>query len=209
MEEIKIMTKQEEVEKERIRVWREKEAKNSSVTWEKKIEGKKITIDTKPNGANITQQEHSEIHRATLCAITGSANQDYGRVAFSQTTAAHFTNEVYDHATVANALSGVLLSMNPKDEIEGMICSRLPVLNNQAMHFLSKATTSGISENRVDLYINRATKLIRVFNESLDALSKYRRNGEQKVTVQHINVNGGQAVVGNVTTGGRGEHDKK
>ena len=43
----------------------------------------------------------------------------------------------------------------------------------------------------------------------MEALKRYRTTGEQKVTVQHVTVNdGGQAVVGTVTTGGRGGEEK-
>ena len=39
----------------------------------------------------------------------------------------------------------------------------------------------------------------------MEALKKYRTGGEQKVTVEHVTVNsGGQAIVGNIPTGGRG-----
>ena len=45
----------------------------------------------------------------------------------------------------------------------------------------------------------------------MDTPKRYRTGGEQKVTVQHqhVTVNeGGQAVVGNVTHGGRGQEKK-
>ena len=39
----------------------------------------------------------------------------------------------------------------------------------------------------------------------MDALNKKRRGGQQKVTVEHVNVqNGGQAIVGNVNNESRG-----
>ena len=39
----------------------------------------------------------------------------------------------------------------------------------------------------------------------MEALKKYRTGGEQKVTVEHVSVNaGGQAIIGNVETGGEG-----
>jgi len=42
-------------------------------------------------------------------------------------------------------------------------------------------------------------KLTRSFTSQMEALREYRNGGEQKVTVQHVNVNeGGQAVVGNI-----------
>ena len=43
----------------------------------------------------------------------------------------------------------------------------------------------------------------------MDALKKYRTGGQQKVVVEHVNVNkGGQAIVGNVTKGGEGDEEK-
>lgn len=43
-------------------------------------------------------------------------------------------------------------------------------------------------------------KLARTFAAQMEALKRYRTGGEQKVTVQHVNVaEGGQAIVGNVT----------
>ena len=48
-------------------------------------------------------------------------------------------------------------------------------------------------------------KLTRTFATQVEALKRYRSKGEQKVTVEHVTVNeGGQAIVGNVETGGGG-----
>ena len=48
-------------------------------------------------------------------------------------------------------------------------------------------------------------KLARTFVAQMEALKRYRTGGEQNVTVKHVTVNdGGQAIVGNVTPGGRG-----
>lgn len=59
---------------------------------------------------------------------------------------------------------------------------------------------------RVDfanVYLNGASKLLTRHHETLEALLKYRRKGEQRVHVEHVHVHGGgQAIVGNVTTGG-------
>ena len=52
-------------------------------------------------------------------------------------------------------------------------------------------------------------KLARTFSTQMEALKKYRTGGQQKVTVEHVTVNeGGQAIVGNVETGGRGASKK-
>jgi hypothetical protein len=52
-------------------------------------------------------------------------------------------------------------------------------------------------------------KLARTFTAQLEALKRYRSNGEQKVTVEHVTVNnGGKAIVGNVMHGGPGVSEK-
>ena len=51
-------------------------------------------------------------------------------------------------------------------------------------------------------------KLARTFATQLEALNRYRTGGTQKVTVEHVTVTaGGQAIVGNVAHGGRGEDE--
>jgi hypothetical protein len=51
--------------------------------------------------------------------------------------------------------------------------------------------------------MNRATKLCRTYTSLVEALTKYRTKGQQKITVQHVNINdGGQAVIGDITQGG-------
>lgn len=45
-------------------------------------------------------------------------------------------------------------------------------------------------------------KLARTFTTQLEALKRYRSKGDQTVRVEHVTVNeGGQAIVGSITTG--------
>jgi len=56
--------------------------------------------------------------------------------------------------------------------------------------------------------LNQANKLVRSYTTLMEGLDKHRGKGQQKVTVEHVHVHqGGQAIVGNVTTGG-GRHRK-
>ena len=96
-----------------------------------------------------------------------------------------------------NAIFHTLKSLNPQDPVEEMLCSRLLVLHHQYMNFMASITTPEQTTAGIDMNVNRSTKLMRLHNETLEALNRYRRKGEQKVTVQHVNVNsGGQAIVG-------------
>src|SRR5580704_2062120 len=52
-------------------------------------------------------------------------------------------------------------------------------------------------------------KLARTFAAQVEALKRYRSGGEQTVRVEHVTVNeGGRAIVGNVSHGGRGSPEK-
>ncbi len=101
-----------------------------------------------------------------------------------------------------NSLAQTMQALAPQDEYEGQLIGQLVVLHEHAMDWLGRATRT----ERVDfanVYLNGASKLLTRHHETLDALLKYRRRGEQRVHVEHVHVhNGGQAVVGNIMTGG-------
>ena len=53
--------------------------------------------------------------------------------------------------------------------------------------------------------LKHATKLLGVYARQVEALDKHRGHGQQKITVEHVNVHaGGQAIVGNLDTGAAG-----
>jgi hypothetical protein len=96
-----------------------------------------------------------------------------------------------------------LASVNPRDELEGMLGAQLVGLHNAAMEcfrrgMLSEQTLEGRREN-----LNQANKLTRSYATLLEALDRHRGKGQQKVIVEHVHVHqGGQAIVGAVTQGG-------
>lgn len=93
-------------------------------------------------------------------------------------------------------------ALAPQDEYEGQLVSQLVVLHEQAMEWLGKAKRSE-RVNFANVYLNGASKLLSRHHETMEALLKYRRRGEQRVHVEHVHVHqGAQAVIGNVTTGG-------
>ena len=105
--------------------------------------------------------------------------------------------------------NGVVNAMNalkPQDEVEGMLISRLIALHSQGIYYLACAANNSNSSKGMDISINRSTKIFRLYNETLEALTRYRRRGEQRVTVthQHVSVgDGGKAVVtGSMVAGG-------
>jgi hypothetical protein len=55
-----------------------------------------------------------------------------------------------------------------------------------------------------------AVKLLRTYTTQVEALARLRRGGEQRVIVQHVNVNeGGQAIVGAVKIRGVAKNERQ
>ena len=209
------------IEKERVNKWREKQAKENPSYSHKLSKSnsngdeqttKEIVVEKKFDNPSLTDNKKVELQEATLFAATGSANQHYARMLINETISGFSRNKNNDANTIVETLNIVhatLVSLNPQDPIEGMLCSRLLVLHNQSMHFLSRSANPEQTNVGVDININRSTKLMRVYNETLEALNRHRRKGKQKIIVQHVNVgNGGQAVVAGELHRG-GDNEKK
>lgn len=99
----------------------------------------------------------------------------------------------------------MMADLSPKYGFEGLLISQMLATFNQAMYYIRDAN---IEENRgstviQDAIMNRAVKLMRLYNYQLETLDKHRNKGRQKMTVEHVHVHkGGQAIVGEVHQGG-------
>ncbi|MGJ0510041.1 MAG: hypothetical protein ACR652_23545 [Methylocystis sp.] len=97
-----------------------------------------------------------------------------------------------------NFLLSVIKDVKPRDQLETMLAAQMAVMHMATMTFagrLSKVENLPQQESA----LNAFNKLARTFTIQMEALKRYRSGGEQKVTVQHVNVSeGGQAIVGNV-----------
>jgi len=107
---------------------------------------------------------------------------------------------------VAGSLA-VMEEMAPRSVTEAMLAVQMIATNDAALMFLRRATL-GQSTESIDANVLRATRLMRVFTEQLEAMQKLQgKAGQQKVTVEHVHVHeGGQAIVGAVSTT-KGEGD--
>ena len=105
--------------------------------------------------------------------------------------------------TFANSMLAAIIEIDPQDSTELMLATQMASVHNVAMEMMRRAMVLNKSFEYVDANINRANKLMRTFTAQMEALNKYRTKGNQKITVQHVNVNeGGQAVIGDINKGG-------
>jgi hypothetical protein len=95
--------------------------------------------------------------------------------------------------------------MEPKNATEAMLAVQMFGVHNAAIMFLKGAVTEGQTFQGTDANVLRATRLMRLFIEQLEAMAKLKgKAGQQKVTVEYVHVHsGGQAIVGSVETTSR------
>lgn len=102
-----------------------------------------------------------------------------------------------------NTLVGIS-DIKPKDTIEAMLAAQILAIHNATMRNLTRANglLSSRSYKEIELgskAFNVANKLARTYTMQMEALQRYRGKGQQKMVIEHVNVNsGGQAVIGNV-----------
>ena len=148
----------------------------------------------------------------TLKRIGGSQSDDWNHVLGNQAIQSLWIkqsdNEV--RARQYNAAIAGLIGIAPQDEIEGMIAAQLIAAHNATMECYRRAmigeqTLEGRREN-----LNQANKLSRTCATLIEALNRHRgKGGQQKVTVEHVDVHaGGQAVVGMVESPRGGDQPK-
>lgn len=103
-------------------------------------------------------------------------------------------------AYVASMIAGI----QPRDEAEAMLAAQMAAVHNASMTFARRlAHVTTIQQQ--DAAERAFNKLCRTFTAQLEALKRYRTGGQHKMTVEHVHVHpGGQAIVGDVHTGGRG-----
>lgn len=93
-------------------------------------------------------------------------------------------------------MKAFLTEMKPQDVLESMLYTQIYDLHALGLQFLGMAYDSDMRCHQ-DPDLNNGIKLLRLQHETIDTLLKLKRGGEQKVTVQHVQVNnGGKAVVG-------------
>ena len=101
-----------------------------------------------------------------------------------------------------------LAAESPKDVTEARLVLQKNSLFSMGMKYLERSECHNMTPQK-EFCMKNAIKLLRLHNETVEALSRYRRGGEQKVLVQHVNISdGSQGIInnGSMTTGGGGKH---
>ena len=140
------------------------------------------------------------IAREDMMRALGTDSQEFMDGVLRQLANAVSPGKDADEEAINFALA-VIAGIEPKDELETMLAMQMVAIHLATMTFTRRlAHVETLDQQHGS---ERAlNKLARTFAMQLEALKRYRTGGEQKVVVQHVNVNeGGQAIVGNVDRG--------
>jgi hypothetical protein len=142
-----------------------------------------------------------------LRALGGSRDDDFNHYVFSQATSVGRINPADPQSIEreTKAAMTAMLGVAPRDEIEGMIAGQLWGLHCATMDCFGRAALSNQTPEARAYYLSAGTKLTRGFGAMVDTLNRHRGKGQQAIRVEHVTVNGGQAIVGsNVNPQGGG-----
>ncbi len=164
----------------------------------------RLTIESKKGSKSIgNDHEDERLGMSLLMAAIGSTDASFLRGFLNQAINAGVEGQGDDPAG-ANYILAVVKGVEPRDEIESMLATQMAAVH-MASITMARRLTQADNIPQQDSASNAFNKLARTFAAQVEALRRYRSGGEQRVRVEHVTVNdGGQAIVGNVSHGGRG-----
>ena len=128
----------------------------------------------------------------------GVADRDAMHGILRQLVKASVNGQKPDAVNLAFMIS-MVKSIKPRDAVEAMLVAQMVSVHVMAMrcaYHLANADDVA----RHDSAGRALGRLARTFPAQIEALNRYRQNGEPAITVQNVSVgDGGKAIVGNVT----------
>ena len=164
-------------------------------------------LGVKVGGSARTGHKIELARENALCQVFGTSDEKQATALLSHCLKPLKADEASDEHPAHDErqfMLSIIRDMAPRDPVERMLAVQMAathVATIRAGRWL--ANTENIPQ--VQAHYTGFNKLARTFAAQVEALRKHRTGGEQRVTVQHVNVSdGGQAIVGNLNTGARG-----
>jgi hypothetical protein len=140
----------------------------------------------------------SELGEQLMADALGLADRDAMHGILRQLVKASVNGQKPDAVDLSFMIS-MVKSIKPRDSVEAMLVAQMVSVHVMAMrcaYHLANAEDIACQDSA-----GRALgRLARTFPAQMEALNRYRNNGEPAITVQNVSVgDGGKAIVGNVT----------
>jgi len=139
-----------------------------------------------------------ELGEQLMAETLGVADRDAMHGILRQLVKASVKGVRPDAVNLAFMIS-MVKSIKPRDAVEAMLVAQMVSVHVMAMRCAYHlANAEDIA--RQDSAARALGRLARTFPAQIEALNRYRNNGEPAITVQNVRVqDGGKAIVGNVT----------
>jgi hypothetical protein len=139
-----------------------------------------------------------ELGEQLMADALGVTDRDAMHGILKQLVKASVNSEKPDEVSLSFMIS-MVKSIKPRDSVEAMLVAQMVSVHVMAMRCAYHlANAEDIA--RQDSAARALGRLARTFPAQMEALNRYRNNGEPAITVQNVSIqDGGKAIVGNVT----------
>jgi hypothetical protein len=163
----------------------------------------RMKVENTAQGTSVsTDHPDNQLGNLLLMEALGTADYDFFHGLLLQLSNGSSRGDKVDERLL-NFMLSVIKGIKPRDQIEIMLAAQMAAIHDAIM-----TCTERLADAKAIQWQDSAgrtlNKLSRTFATQMEALTRYRTGGEQKVTVQQVSVSeGGQAIVGNVTQAAR------
>lgn len=158
-------------------------------------DGQNVTLRKKDALQKIFQTEYPEIAHSLMqhCFKVLKANE---------------ASDEYAGNDERGFMIAAVAELKPRDTVERMLAVQMAA-THVAMIRSGRWLANAENVDQVKAHYSGYNKLARTYAVQVEALRKHRNGGKQTVRVERVNVEkGGQAIVGNVSHGGRVQDEK-
>jgi hypothetical protein len=146
----------------------------------------RTSLEQPASGSAVMERSREQLLgelSANVCQLTGTHSYDVGDRIIDQVANAQVWPKPQDEDDhVINAMS-LIGEMAPQNATEAMLAVQMIATNEAALMFMKRATMEDQSTEGSDANVLRATRLMRVFIQQLEAIQKMRsKAGQQNLT---------------------------
>jgi hypothetical protein len=164
------------------------------------------SVKVAPNGDYRVVPED---HHALMSAV-GAGDWHFYEGVIKQAVDAGWAAQWGYSEVLTNFILSVVKSIGPRDQVETMIGLQMGAIHRAVMQWTSLLVQADSSPELMEKYGRAVERLVRTFATLVATLKAHRSKGEQKVTVQHVSVEGGaQAIVSQNVSRGRRRRRKR
>ncbi len=166
------------------------------------------TLNAKPSLAETSPRKEPieakliDKLKSHMCQLTGIKSEELAERIFSQVAAIQVLEPLTDPLGERLGIAlQTLGELQPENATQALLATQMIGVYHAAITFLYRATHKNQTFDGADANVLRATRLMRLFNEQLEAMARLKgKTGQQKVIVEHVHVHRGvQAIVGAVS----------